>query len=34
MFNLFIFAESALGMAVWIGWNWVELEAESVSVGS
>jgi hypothetical protein len=34
MLNLFIFTEFALGMAVWIGWKWAELEAETVSVGS
>jgi hypothetical protein len=34
MFNLFIFAEFAFGVAVRIGWKWMGLEAETVSVGT
>jgi hypothetical protein len=34
MFNLFIFAEFAFGVAVRIGWKSMGLEAETVSVGT
>jgi len=34
MLDLFVFAEFALGVAVWIGWRWMGLEAETVSVGT